>query len=192
MTALRRILLCVWGLISTAIAVIMTIMLVNSSFAAGVYGFLDKYVMYNLHLAFFEDTGIWWIILFGAVLLVLGVFCIIVALMPKAAPKKLRIASVDGGCVDMSLSALHHIVQRAAVSCNGVSSAKSHLAVKNNGLYVTLNIQVPDNISITETGAAVQEAVKNQLDMVAGIIPADVQVIVEDVTENKEVAAHGN
>lgn len=192
MAALRRILLCVWGLISAAAAVIIAVMLINSQVAQAIYDFLDKVFLYNVQLSFLENTGIWWAILFGAILLAAGVFCVIVALMPQSNPKKLRIATVDGGSVDISLSALHNVVAKAAAGNSGVESVDARLLVKNNGLHVALHVKVPDGVSVTELGAALREAVNTQLEATAGIIPAEVQVVISDVTEQKEDAAHGN
>ena len=190
MAALRRILLALWGLVSIAAAAIIAVMLINTTFAQNIYDFLDKCFLYNFQQTFLADNGIWWGILFGIILLILGAFCVIVALMPKPAVKKLRVATVDGGCVDISLSALNNVVVKAASSQQGVDSVDARLAVKNNGLHIHLNIKVPCGLSVTELGAQVRENVNTQLEAIAGIIPADIQVVIDDVIDNKEAAVN--
>ena len=193
MAALRRILLCFWGLLCAAVAAFMVVMLVNGSAAQNIYDFLDKCFLYNFRLSFLEDTGIWWVVLFGVILLIVAVFCIIIALAPKRAAKNLRVPTVDGGSLDISLAALQHIVNNAAAAQKGVDQVDTRLSVKNNGLYIQINLKVPDNISVTETGAIVRAAVLEQLEATTSIIPADIQIVVAAVTaEKKEAVAYGN
>lgn len=87
MSALRRVLLALWGLVCAAAAVLMAVMLVNSTVAANVINFLDKCFLYNMRQAFIEETGIWLAIIIGLVLLAFGIFCVVVALMPKPIAK---------------------------------------------------------------------------------------------------------
>jgi len=191
MAALRRVLLALWGLICAGIAALLAIMLVNTSWAESIIHFLDKVALYNMKLTFLEDSGIWMAILIAFVLLVIGIFCLIVALKPKTAIKKLRIAVVDGGAVDISLSAIQNVIKKAALSQPGVESVDTRLLVKNNGLHVLLNITIPDNLSVPEMGNAVRDAVQAQLEAMAGIVPAEVKVIITDVLEKKEEGNSG-
>jgi uncharacterized alkaline shock family protein YloU len=186
MAALRRVLLALWGLICAGVAALLAIMLVNTSWAESIIHFLDKVALYNMKLSFLEDSGIWMVILFALALLVIGIVCLIVALKPKPTVKKLRVAVVDGGAVDISLAAIQNVIKKAAVSQAGVESVNTRLLIKNNGLHVLLNITIPDNLSVLETGNAVRDAVKAQLEAMAGIVPAEVKVIITDVLEKKE------
>jgi len=187
MVALRRILLSLWGLICAAVGVLIGVMLLNADIAQSVFHFLNNIFIYNFQLSFLESTGIWWAILFGIVLLALGLFCIVVALMPRPAAKKLRVSTVDGGCVDISLTALHQMIVRSAKDLEGLSSIDADLLVKDNGLHVILNIRVTEGSNIAQLGAEAREAVTRQLDLAAAIIPAEVQVVVTDVATKKEV-----
>lgn len=186
MSALRRVLLSLWGLVCAAAAVLMAVMLVNSSVAASVINFLDKCFLYNMRQAFIEENGIWLAIIIGLVLLAFGIFCIVVALMPKPVAKKLRVATVEGGAVDIGLTALYNIVKKAASSTQGVKSVEPDLQVKNNGLHVELNITLDSEHSVPQVGNIVSDEVKNQLEAMAGIVPADVRVVVTEVAEQKE------
>ena len=186
MSALRRVLLALWGLVCAAAAVLTAVMLVNSSVAESVINFLDKCFLYNMRQAFLAESGIWLAIVIGLVLLALGIFCVVVALMPKASEKKLRVATVEGGAVDIGLTALYNIVKRAAATTTGVKSVQPELQVKNNGLHVALNITLDNDHSVPEVGNIVSAEVKNQLESMAGIVPADVRVVVTEVTEQKE------
>lgn len=60
------------------------------------------------------------------------------------------------------------------------------LQVKNNGLHVELNIILDSEHSVPEVGNIVSDEVKNQLEAMAGIVPADVRVVVTEVAEQKE------
>ena len=186
MAALRRVLLTFWGLVCAAAAILMAVMLVNSSVAGSVINFLDKTFLFNMRQAFLEETGIWLAIVFGLLLLAIGVFCIIVALMPKPVAKKLRVATVEGGAVDIGISALYNIVKRAATAIEGVKTVEPDLRVKNNGLHIELNIVLDHKHSVPEVGNVVSDAVKQELEAMAGIVPADVKVVVTEVAEQKE------
>ena len=185
MAALRRVLLAFWGLVCAGAAALMAIMLVNSSWAERIIHFLDKVALYNMKLSFLEDSGIWMAILIALLLLVIGIFCLIVALKPKPAVKKLRVAVVDGGAVDISMVAIKNVIKKAALTREGIESVETKVFVKNNGLHVLLNITIPDNLSVPEMGNGVRDAVKEQLEAMAGIIPAEVKVIITDVLEKK-------
>ncbi|NLF80848.1 MAG: alkaline shock response membrane anchor protein AmaP [Clostridia bacterium] len=186
MAALRRVLLAFWGLLCAAVAVLLAVMLVNTRLAFAIIDVLDKYLLYNMTLSFLEDSGIWMVIVIGLVLLAFGVFCLIVALAPKRVVKKLRVATVEGGAVDISISALQSVVKKAALANADVQTVESKLLVKNNGLHVLLNIAVPDGISVPEVGNQVREEVKTQLEAMAGIAPAEVRVIITAVLDKKE------
>ena len=179
MSALHRVLLALWGLVCAAAAVLMAVMLVNSTVAANVINFLDKCFLYNMRQAFIEETGIWLAIIIGLVLLAFGIFCVVVALMPKPIAKKLRVATVEGGAVDIGLTALYNIVKKAASSTAGVKSVQPELQVE-------LNIILDSEHSVPEVGNIVSDEVKNQLEAMAGIVPADVRVVVTEVAEQKE------
>lgn len=191
MAALRRVLLACWALICIGVAALLAIMLVNTSWATSVIDFLDKVALYNMKLTFIADSGIWMAVLIALAVLTIGIFCLIVALKPKPAVKKLRVAVVDGGAVDISLAAIQNVVKKAALTQRGVDSVTTRLMVKNNGLHVLLNITIPDNLSVPETGNAVRDAVKAQLEAMAGLVPAEVKVIITDVLEKKEEGHSG-
>jgi|WetSurMetagenome_2_1015567.scaffolds.fasta_scaffold331773_3 uncharacterized alkaline shock family protein YloU len=191
MAALRRVLLVFWGLLCAAVAVLLAVMLINTTLAANVIDLLDKYLLYNMTLTFLEDSGIWMVIVIGLILLVIGVFCVIVALAPKRVVKKLRVATVEGGAVDISLAALQSVVKKAALVTKNVQSVESKMQVKNNGLHVLLNITVPDGVAVPQVGNAVRQEVKSQLEAMAGIVPAEVRVIITAVLEKKEEATGG-
>ncbi|MBQ1501272.1 MAG: alkaline shock response membrane anchor protein AmaP [Firmicutes bacterium] len=191
MAALRRILLCLWGLITTAAAVLIGGMLIKPSLAQSIYDFLTNCFVYNFRLTFIDRTSLWWAAVFGVLLLAIGIFCIIVALTPTRKAKALRVESVDGGTVDISLNALENVITKAASAQPSVESVSTKLNVKNNGLNVDLTIQVPEGVSVTEAGAGIREAVNNQLAAIANVVPAAVEVTVANVTEKKEAVTFG-
>jgi hypothetical protein len=186
MKALRRVLLTFWGLLCIAAAALMAVMLVNTGTANAVINFLDKYFMYNMEQTFLHETGIWVTLLIGLFLLAFGLFCVVIALLPKPSIKKLRIATVDGGAVDIGLVALHNMVKRAASNQEGISSIEPRLAVKNNGLHIDLQLIIDEGHPVPDLGQAVSEEVKSQLEAMAGIIPAEVKVVVTNILEQKE------
>lgn len=191
MNALRRVLLTFWGLLCVAVTALFVVMLVNTTLANTVVDFLDKYFLYNMEQVFLHDTGIWMIILIGLAVLALGIFCLIAALKPKHAVKILRVATVDGGSVDISLHALQNVVQKAASGQEGITEVTPKLSVKNNGLHVWLSIVLEADRSAPEMGNTVSEEIKTQLEAMAGIIPAEVKVVITDVVEQKEAATNG-
>ncbi len=193
MNALRRVLLTFLSVVIIAVPILMVVMLVNSKVAFAVVNFLDKYFLYNMEQIFLNETGIWWIVLIGLLLLAFGLFCLVVALMPKPADKKLRVATVDGGTVDIGLTALQSVVQKAAATHPGITKTEAKLFIKNNGLHVYVNLAVREKQSMPEVGNAVSEQVKTQLEAMAGIIPAEVKVIVTEVIDQPEEGIiHGN
>lgn len=173
MNMLRRFLLCLWSLA-----------LIAGASVAGVCAFREDVAQYwlrRLEIVLLSGQFFWWLLLFAVALLLVGMLGVFVSFARKAQPTEVVVGVGEGGQVNISLTAVDNVVRKAALSVNGVKEVKSHLKPAAGGLGIKLEISIPHDIIVPETAAAVQEAVKTQLQAITGLTVAEVTVLVSSV-----------
>jgi uncharacterized alkaline shock family protein YloU len=123
----------------------------------------------------------WWLLLAAVALLLLGMLGLFVSLARKREPTQVIIGRSEGGQVNISLEAVDDVVRKAALSVNGVREVKTRLKAGKNGVDVSLRIVIPHDTSVPETSTALQNAVKEQLQAIAGLTVAEISVLVSTV-----------
>jgi len=173
MNILRRFLLCLWSLALIAVGA-----------ALGVCAFRPAATQYSLDRLYRLLTGshyFWWLLLIAVALFLCGMLGVFLSLARKSALTQVIIGNIEGGQVNISLDAVDNVVHKAALSVEGVKDIKSRLKSAKNGLGINLQISIPHDTNVPETAAAVQKAVKEQLQMVTGLAVTDVAVLVSTV-----------
>lgn len=185
MAGFRRVIALFWGLVLLAGAAGIAACLVNHRLAQVAVDFFDRCLLYNMQLCFLESRNLWWPILIGILLLLLGLLFVIAAFKRRRPPKQVRVSSVDGGDVEISFAAVDNVVRKAAASVSGVRNVNSKLQMAKDGLHVALDITLPPELSVPEVGAEVRRQVARQLDTMIGIQPKEIAVSVSNVTPEK-------
>ncbi|MCL1976222.1 MAG: alkaline shock response membrane anchor protein AmaP [Firmicutes bacterium] len=173
MNILRRFLLFLWslGLITVAAAVGVCALRPEEA----------RFSVDRLYKLLTLSDYFWWLLLAAVVLLLCGMLSLFVSLAKKSAPQQIVIGKSEGGQVNISLQAVDSVVHRAALTVDGVKEVKSRLNAANNGLGISLQIALPHEMNVPETATAVQTAVKEQLQMVTGLVVGEVTVLISTV-----------
>ena len=95
-------------------------------------------------------------------------------------------ATEEGNEIEISLSAIDNVVRRAANSVPQVKGLNTNLAVVNDGLNIDLNVTVPTDEALPAVGAAVRQAVTEQVTAMTGVVPRKVRVQVVKVADRQE------
>lgn len=181
MNVLRRFLLCIWSLILIAAAAVI-----------GVCAFREDVVDYwlrKLGIVFKSGDFFWPLILCAAAVLVLGILGVYVALARKSAPTQVVIGASEGGQVNISLSAVDHVVQKAAQTIADVREVRTQIKAMRDGVEVSLHLTMPHEVNVPETAAAVQSAVKTQLEGMTGLHVTEVKVLIANVADAPNLPA---
>jgi uncharacterized alkaline shock family protein YloU len=173
MNMLRRLLLCLWSLVLIALGAALAVCAFRP--AATQYG-LDR--LYRLLTG---SAHFWWLLLAAVTLFLCGVLGVFVSLARKSTPSQVVVGKSESGQVNISLEAVDNVVHKAALSVAGVKDIKSRLKTANNGLGIYLQIAIPHDTNVPETATAVQNAVKEQLQLVTGLMVTEVAVLVSTV-----------
>ena len=110
MNGLRRLLVTVGGLCLVALGIFGVACLASRSVPAY---WLARFS------SFFYGGHAWWLLLFAALLLVVGVFCIYVGLHRDRAPQMAKVATNEGGVINISLGAIETLCKQAAAKVSG-------------------------------------------------------------------------
>ena len=124
----------------------------------------------------------WWLLLGAVVLLLCGMLGVFTSLARKYTPTQVIVGKSEGGQVNISLEAVDDVVRKAALSVNGIMDVKTRLKAAKNGVDVSLQITIPHDVNVPETSTALQNVVKEQLQVVTGLTVADVSVLISGVT----------
>lgn len=186
MEALRKGIIAFWGLVLAAIAALIAVALVNHQFAYDAVDCLDRCFVYNLRLCFVEGQNLWLAIGAGVLFAALAVGSFIVAFHRPRLPRSVQVSALDGSMVDVSLSAVDNVVQRAAMQVTEARNIYSKLRMHKDGLEVRLQITVPQGMVIPEVGAQVRRQVAEQLEAMVGIVPQQISVEIAQVLVKPE------
>ena len=186
MESLRRVLVALGGLLSLAAAAVTALALIDHDFGLRVVDYLDRCLVYNLKQIFVEGRHLWQPIVGFAVLVILAVLLFIVAFSRTKKANRIKVATEEGNEIEISLSAIDNVVRRAANSVPQVKGLNTNLAVVNDGLNIDLNVTVPTDEALPAVGAAVRQAVNEQVTAMTGVVPRKVRVQVVKVADRQE------
>ena len=186
METLRRVLVALGGLLSLAAAAVTALGLIDHEFGQRAVDYLDRCLVYNLKQIFVEGRHLWQPIAGFIILVILAVLLFIVAFSRVKKASRIKVATEEGNEVEISLSAIDNVVRRAANSVPQVKGLSTNLDVVNDGLNVDLNVTVPTDEALPAVGAAVRQAVNEQVAAMTGVVPRRVRVQVVKVSDKQE------
>ena len=172
MNGLRRVLVTIGGLCLVGLGIFSVACLASRSVPAYWLAILQH---------FFYGGHALWLLLFAALLLVVGIFCIYVGLHRDRAPQMARVTTNEGGVINISLGAIETLCKQAAGKVPGVVETKTRIRVVNEGIAIYLHVTVPPDINIPETASALQQEVKNHLETMSGVKVLEVKVLISNV-----------
>lgn len=178
MNMLRRLLLCLWSLVLIADAAVVGVCAFRQDVA--------QYWLNRLEPLLLSGRYFWWLLLAGVLMLVVGMLGVFVALARKAQPAEVVVGMSEGGQVNVSLVAVDNVVRKAAQGISGVKEVQPHLKSTGASVDIGLEIVIAHDVNVPETAAAVQEAVKSQLQTITGLTITEVKVLVSSVA-NKTI-----
>ena len=185
MAGFRRVIAFFWGIVLLAVSAGIAVCLVNHRIAQVVVDFMDRCFLYNMQLSFIESRNLWWPIIIGIVLFLLGLLFIIAAFKRKRQIKQVEVFAADGGSVNISVAAVDNVVRKAAGSVPGVRNVNSRLHMVRDGLRVALEITLPPDVAVPVISAEVRQQVAQQLETIIGIQAKEISVVVGNVSAEK-------
>lgn len=192
MEVLRRVLVGLGGLLSLAVALLVAIGFVNRGFSATVLDFLDHSFLYTMQVIFIDGVRVWPAIVCGVAAILVSALLIFIACYKERPQRRMEVTASDGFVVEISQEAIDNVVRRAATNVAQVCGLASKLTIKEDKLYIDLNIVVPAEEAIPDIGAAVRAEVFTQMEAMTSIVPQDIRIRVTKVVEKQEGQARGN
>lgn len=96
------------------------------------------------------------------------------------------ISKSDIGEIDITLDALDSLVNNIALEQEGVVSIKNRLKSTEEGLVISLTARIFPSMSIPTITKGLQELVKSYIEDTTGVSVAEVKVLVDQVSKDKE------
>lgn len=190
MNVLRKLLTAVFSLLWLGLAGLTVYAMISHSFAKQMVDFLEETVLAQLHTCLIAGEMLWLPAVFALGFALMGILLLIAAFAGKKPVNQVKITTEDGNTVDISLQAIDNVVRRAVAEAGNVRNLSTRIRVKKNELYIVLRVVLPAGVAIPQLGVELRNAVVNELELITGIVPKDVQVQVSN-TELKE-GANGN
>lgn len=122
----------------------------------------------------------WLVVIAGAVVAFIGIFLVLNMLFTK----KEKIAKVSGndiGQVTMSMDAIQSMINRTVSNIGGIKEVTPKLKIVGDKVAICLHITVQSDMIVPELGTAIQKAVKEDLETMAGVAIAEIKVLVSSV-----------
>ena len=144
-----------------------------------IYSVLNAQMILNLVEDMLQHHQ-WLVVIAGAVIAFIGIFLVLNMLFTK----KEKIAKVSGndiGKVTMSMEAIQSMINRTVSNISGIKEVSPKLKIVGDKVAICLHITVQSDMIVPELGAAIQKAVKEDLEPMAGIAIAEIKVLVSSV-----------
>ncbi|MEG1500510.1 MAG: alkaline shock response membrane anchor protein AmaP [Clostridiales bacterium] len=173
MNFVRRLLLCLYGLSSVVLGVFLVACMADTQILLSAIYYIQNVFTggYAFVLTFLK----------AAFLIILGSVSVFLAVHRKATPSLAKINSCENGQVNISLNAIETLVQKTALSVDGIKEVKSKLKTTPEGVAIYLYITVPDNINIPVIASDLQNQVKENLQNMSGLNVLEVKVLVNNI-----------
>ena len=127
----------------------------------------------------------WVMLLVGALIVIIGVVVMVgIAFRSekRAQPRTVQ-TNAEGGNVEMSVSAIHRIVEQAAGTLSGLGEITTEVHNTPNGVEIQAKVSVNADMNIPELANNLQTVIKNQLENMGGLTVASVKVLVFDIAK---------
>jgi uncharacterized alkaline shock family protein YloU len=173
MDALRRIFLCLWGLIGIARAAVISIAVIQDPVATNIVNWVET--------IFGKGAYFWPLLGTAAVMLIIGFLSLFFAFHRQHVEQRTRVVTSDGVEVNISVTAIEHVVKRAVQQVEDISEAKTNIKITNGAIAVYLYLTVPAETNIPETAERANEEVRNMLEATTGLQVAELKVLVTAV-----------
>ncbi|GEM_PF-4067001 len=129
----------------------------------------------------------WFLLVVGAVLIILAAIIIVgIALHRQKLPAPKTIAAnLEEGksSVELSVNAVDSIIKRAAAGVTGIGEVKNEIRNSSEGIVVQVKAPLIAQVNIPEVSSNLQSVVRQQLETMAGLKVADIQVLITDVAQ---------
>lgn len=94
----------------------------------------------------------------------------------------------DLGEINISISTIQAIAERAARRVKGVCGLRTTVKVLESGTMITLRISVDGDTPIPELTGKLQNEVKEQVERISGLLISEVAVVVTEVAQQENYA----
>lgn len=123
----------------------------------------------------------WEVVLLGVVFFLASVRLLVTG-VTSGRGRQTIIQETSLGQVQISLAAIEHLVQKVTRQIKGVRSVKTYIVNTAQGICIHLKAVVSPDACIPTISDEIQNRVKNYIHHVVGTQVADIQIFVEDIS----------
>ncbi|HHX50475.1 MAG TPA: alkaline shock response membrane anchor protein AmaP [Clostridia bacterium] len=125
-----------------------------------------------------------WLLALGAALVMLIALKLFFDGFRREPSRKALVESGELGQVQISVTAIEHMVKKAAMKIKGVREVKPKIRCIPEGVAVLLQVQVTPDLNIPQTTADIQNEVRDYLENTAGLKLLEAKVLVDHITKD--------
>ena len=133
-----------------------------------------------------SDAGKIVTIVIGLLLLILG-FKTLVDSFSRKKPTLASIQTTDLGTVNITITALEHLVSKAAKQVKEVKEIKPNVKPLPDGIAIHLNASVSTESNLPFVTRELQDTVKGYIEQIAGINVLEVKVLVNYISQETKL-----
>jgi len=105
----------------------------------------------------------------------------------KKMPQLISIQTTDLGAVNITVTALDHLVSKAAKQIKEVKEIKSKVKPQTDGVLIFLNAGVSTESNLPFVTRELQDTIKGYIEQIAGINVLEVKVLVNYITQETKL-----
>lgn len=125
-------------------------------------------------------------VVIGFILLVIG-FKTLIDSLSKKMPTLASIQTTDLGAVNITVTALEHLVSKAAKQIKEVKEIKPRVKPLADGIAIYLNASVNTESNLPFVTKELQDTVKGYIEQIAGINVLEVKVLVNYISQERKL-----
>ncbi|MGI6604281.1 MAG: alkaline shock response membrane anchor protein AmaP [Firmicutes bacterium] len=125
--------------------------------------------------------GNWYAVVAALLLLVVGVRLGYLSLTRGQRRGQTLVQRSDLGEINIALSAIENLVQRAAGQIDGVREVRSRVEAKSQGVVVLVKAWVGSDHNVPDLASRIQEMVRERLESIVGISAAEINIAIKDI-----------
>jgi uncharacterized alkaline shock family protein YloU len=130
---------------------------------------------------FIEGHYLWPILGVAAFILIIGFLGLFFAFHRQHVEQRTKVITSDGVEVNISATAIEHVVKRAVQQVEGIVETKTNIKITNGAIAIHLYLTVPAETSIPETAERANDEVRSMLEATTGLQVAELKVLVTAV-----------
>lgn len=166
-----RAVLAIYSLVLMAVFIFVLLFIFNKIFMNSVLDFLSQ------DLSRFS-------IGFLAVLVIIISFKTLVDVFSKTTPAYALIQTTDLGTVSITISAIEHLVSKAAKQVKGIKDIKSRVKPVAEGIALSLQASINPESNIPMITQELQDTVKGYIEQIAGLKVVEAKVLVDYISQD--------